>query len=35
MDITIKSDAYNLLPNVMKEILKQGKYPVHKINNDM
>ena len=30
-----KIDDCNLLPIIMKEILKQGKYPVHKINNDM
>ena len=30
-----KIDDCNLLPIIMKEILKQGKYPVHKIYNDM
>ena len=29
-----KIDEYNLLPKATKEILKNGKFPVHKINID-
>ena len=28
-------DNYELLPKIMKNILKENKFPVHKINNDM
>lgn len=30
-----KLDEYNILPVVVKDILKENKFPVHKINNDM
>ena len=30
-----KIDEYNLVPKVIKEVLKDGKFPMHKINNDM
>jgi len=30
-----KIDNYPLLPIAIKEILKENKFPVHKINNDM
>ena len=30
-----KLDDYNVLPEAMKSILKENKFPVHKINNDM
>lgn len=30
-----KLDEYNILPAVVKDILKENKFPVHKINNDM
>ena len=29
-----KIDEYNLLPVAVKEILKKGEFPVHKINID-
>ena len=29
-----KIDEYPIKPNVVKEILKQGKFPIHKINKD-
>lgn len=30
-----KIDEYPLLPQVVKNVLKENKFPVHKINNDM
>ena len=30
-----KIDEYPILPNVTKEILKEDKFPIHRINNDM
>ena len=30
-----KLDDYKVLPEAMKSILKENKFPVHKINNDM
>ena len=30
-----KIDEYPLLPIVVKDILKENKFPVHKINNDL
>ena len=30
-----KIDEYPLLPEVIKEILKENKFPTHKINNDL
>ena len=30
-----KIDKYPLLPEIMKEVLKEKKYPIHKINNDL
>lgn len=30
-----KLDNYKLLPEAMKPVLKENKFPVHKINNDM
>lgn len=30
-----KLDNYKVLPEVMKSVLKENKFPVHKINNDM
>ena len=30
-----KIDEYPLLPEAVKEVLKENKFPVHKINNDM
>lgn len=30
-----KIDKYPLLPQVVKDVLKENKFPVHKINNDM
>lgn len=30
-----KIDEYPLVPQVIKSILKENKFPVHKINNDM
>lgn len=30
-----KLDEYNILPAVVKDILKENKFPAHKINNDM
>ncbi len=32
---TEKIDQYPLWPKVIQTILKEGKFPVHKINNDM
>ena len=29
-----KIDEYPIKPNVVKEILKQGRFPIHKINKD-
>lgn len=29
-----KIDQYNILPKIIKEILKEEKFPVHKINNE-
>lgn len=30
-----KLDNYKVLPEAMKSVLKENKFPVHKINNDM
>lgn len=30
-----KIDEYNILPRTIKEILKEEKFPVHKINNEL
>ena len=30
-----KIDQYPLLPEAVKEVLKQGKFPIHKINCDL
>ena len=30
-----KIDEYPILPNAIKEILREKKFPIHKINNDM
>ena len=30
-----KIDEYPLLPNVIKGVLKENKFPVHKICNDL
>ena len=30
-----KIEEYTLLPKVVKKVLKENKFPVHKINNDM
>ena len=30
-----KIEEYPLLPQVVKNVLKENKFPVHKINNDM
>ena len=30
-----KIEEYTLLPEAVKEVLKENKFPVHKINNDM
>ncbi len=30
-----KIDQYPLRPEIMKTVLKEAKFPVHKINNDM
>lgn len=30
-----KIDQYNILPKIIKEILKEEKFPVHKINNEL
>ena len=30
-----KIDEYPLLPQAVKDVLKENKFPVHKINNDM
>jgi len=30
-----KIDEYDIKPKVIKEILKERKFPVHKINNDL
>lgn len=30
-----KIEEYPLLPEAVKEVLKENKFPVHKINNDM
>ena len=29
-----KIDSYTILPKVVKEILEENKYPIHKINID-
>lgn len=30
-----KIDNYQILPETMKEILKEKKFPTHKINNEL
>ena len=30
-----KIDEYPLLPRAVKEVLKENKFPIHKINNDL
>ena len=30
-----KIDEYNILPKLMKEVIKEGKYPVHIINDEL
>ena len=30
-----KIDEYPLLPRAVKDILKENKFPIHKINNDL
>ena len=30
-----KIDKYPLLPSVVKTVLKENKFPIHKINNDL
>ena len=35
MDITIDVDEYPLAPGSIKEVLKENKFPTHKINNDL
>lgn len=30
-----KIDQYNILPKIIKEILKEEKFPVHRINNEL
>jgi len=30
-----KIDEYPLLPGAVKNILKENKFPIHKINNDL
>ena len=30
-----KLNNYNLLPNSIKNILQEGKFPIHKINNEL
>lgn len=30
-----KIDQYLLLPEAIKDVLKQDKFPIHKINNDL
>ena len=30
-----KIDEYPLLPKAIKEVLKESKFPIHKINNDL
>ena len=30
-----KIDEYPLLPSVVKTVLKENKFPTHKINNDL
>ena len=28
-------NEYPIVPKIIKEILQEGKFPVHKINNDL
>ena len=30
-----KIDEYPILPKIIKEVLKENKFPIHKINNDL
>lgn len=30
-----KIDEYNLVPKVVKDVLKENKFPIHKINNEL